>query len=457
MKTLSKIIKNNKLYLLLLLIIFIVAFFIRFYNLKSYHTLWADDGGGHIIYTEKILNEHRPPNLDETYLAWHEPLYYIILSVWINFGDIFGLEGIDWWEALNIFIYFIFLVLVWLFSYLYSKENKWLALLNVFIFSILFVGVKLSAYINNELLLHTLVLLLLILFLRFDLLSKNKNKEVVYWAIILAIAALVKITALIILLSAFFIWFINFIITKEKHFLKYIIVVLVVVISINLPWVIYKQQNYNTYFSINIYDAKPKQNILNSDAWSYIFKINKHIFIDNPYWYSKPDSYFSVLLSDSFGDYYNLFNNYIRLENLSIDKKILTGNGRYTTPELWQSMINTNRLGILIFVIWWSAFLWWLFRLFKDRKIDNYDSFLLLVLAGGWSASIFHNLRLPYLEVGVLKAHFIYFTYPILTFLAYRQWWKIFDKKIYWFLLAFVPWVAYLLISWDLLLVNFYA
>jgi hypothetical protein len=450
-----ELIKKNKLYILALLIILGLAFFIRWQNIKSYNTYWADDGGGHITYTETILSEGRLATLDETYLAWHEPLYYYILTGWIKIGQSMGVEGLNLWESFNVLVYFIFIALIWYFTYFYTNKNKWLALLNTFIFSILFVGVKLSAYINNELFLHTLIILLVVLFYKFKLSTKNKDLKLAYWSLVLALATLVKISALIVLLTATIFYLIKYIVSRQKYFLKYILIIAFIVFFVNIPWITYKQQNYNTYFSINIYDDKPKQNIITSDGWKYIFNINTHIFTDYPYWFSKPDSYFSVLLSDSFGDYYNLFN-YPGIENLEENQKILVGNGRYTTHKLWQSMLNTNRLALGIFFIWFIGFFAYLFRLFKKKKIEDNDLFLLILLSGGWAASFYHNLRLPYLEVGVLKAHFIYFTYPILSLIAYREWWYIIKNKIWWLILAFGPWFLYLFIAKNILLTNIY-
>lgn len=446
---------KNKFYCLALLVILALAFFIRLQNIQFYDTYWADDGGGHITYTEKILYENRLAILDETYLAWHEPLYYYLLTGWIKIGQIFAKTSLNWWESFNVFIYFIFLFLVWQFSYIYSDKNKWLALLNTFIFAFIFVGVKLSAYVNNELLLHTLVILLLYLFYKFELSTKGKDRKLFYWSLILALAALVKISALIILMAIILFYLFKYFTSRQKYFLKYIFIVFFVVFFVNAPWVVYKQENYHTYFSINIYDAKTKQSIINSDGWKYIFAINTHIFTDYPYWFSKPDSYFSVLLSDSFGDYYNIFN-YPGIENLPDEQKILVGNGRYTTPKLWNSMLNTNRLALVIFFIWFIGFFAHLFKAFRHKKIEDSDLFLLIVLFGGWGASFYHNLRLPYLEIGILKAHFIYFTFPILTLFAYRFFWQVFKNKFYWAILAFGPWLLYLYVAKNILLTNIY-
>ena len=82
--------KNNKLYIFLLAIIFVLALGIRINNMANYHTAWADDGGGHVVYLEKIL-QGRLPTHDEIYLAWHEPLYYFALAGWVKFWQLLQL------------------------------------------------------------------------------------------------------------------------------------------------------------------------------------------------------------------------------------------------------------------------------------------------------------------------------------------------------------------------------
>jgi|GEM_PF-1563542 len=446
--------KNNWFYLALLALILAIAFFIRWHNLFSYNTYWADDGGAHIDYLKAIIYHHRLPTLAETYTAWHEPIYYLLLALWAGLGRLFGTSSLNWLESLNILFYGLFLGLVWLISYFYSQKNKWLALANFFLFSILFTGVKLSAYVNNEVLNQTLILLLVFLFLYWKLLSPHKEKKIFAWALILAGAVLVKITALIVLMAVIGVWLIKWFLTKQKYFGKYIFTVLLLALAINLPWVIYKNNNYNGYFSINIYDAKPRQNLVTSSGWHYIFAINTHVFKDYPVWFSQPNSYFSILLSDSFGDYYNMFE--VGTENLPDSAKILVGNGRYTTPPLWQAMLNVNRLALIIAGIWWLGFGAWLFACLKNKKIGDYDLFILIVMSGGWLASIFHNLRLPYLEVGVLKAHFIYFTYPLLAMISYRFWWQVIKNKLWWFIVVMAPILIYLWLAWDILLVDAY-
>ena len=200
-----------------------------------------------------------------------------------------------------------------------------------------------------------------------------------------------------------------------------------------------------------MYETKPKQNVLVSDAWKYLFGVNLHFVTDYPYWFSKPDSYYAILISDTFGDYYNLFNNVTRIEALPVEQKILVGNGRYTTPKLWRSLLWTNRIGLFIYLIWIIGFIGKILSSIKQRKIDKYELFLLVVLLGGWLALLYNNLRLPYLERGVLKAHFIYFTYPILTLLAYSWWWQKVKNKWIFAVIALLPFIIYFCIAWPMI------
>jgi hypothetical protein len=435
-------------YALLVIFLFVGAY-LRLHNAIDYTTYWADDGGGHIKYMETIYYEHRLPSFTETYLAWHEPLYYVLLFPWQKIGLLLGVFGLHWAAALNILIYGLFLFLVWKLSRLFS-QSALVSAVSVSLFSVLFIGVKLSAYINNELLTQTYILWLIYLFIKSDLLAENKLKKVIIWSLLLAIGLWIKLTVYLVLLAVIFFYSLN--IFKKKYLWKYVLIIIVIPVTLNIPWLLYKKNNFNSYFTINIYDAKPRQNIVTSDAWKYIFTINKRIFTDYPYWYKLPYSYFSILLSDSFGDYYNLFNNKIEMDELPKADKILIVNGRYTTPAYWQSLLNTNRIGLSFFLVWLIGFIVFIFSFLKKRiDFSNYLVFWLIALFGGWAALLYNNLLLPYLDVGVLKGHFIYYTYPLFVILAYFGLEKIIKNKIMLGIIFWLPLVMYVVLGWRIL------
>lgn len=449
--------KNNILYSILMLIVFGLALFIRFHNISHYNTYWADDGGGHVDYVYQIEENHRLPEFKDNYLAWHEPGYYILAAFWNFFRpNIDGLyfEGINWTECLNVLIYIIFMVFVWIFAFMMSKKNKWIALSATFLFSVLFIGVKLSAYINNELLNQATILLLIILFLYWKLLDDYKYKKVILFATILSFATMIKMTALIVLLGVSIIWFLSFVLQRKKYFIFYILIVISIFFVSNAPWLIHKVNTYGNAFAINTLETE-KNNVFRSDAWYYVFRINTDIFYKNPYLTRELNSYFAILLSDTFSDHYNLFNNPDKMVD-RVDK-IMLNNNRFTNQKLWNAMLNVNKVGFVIFAIWLVGFIFFMkdfiFNFIKYKKIDYYEAFLLIVLLGAWFALLYNNLCYPYLHRGVLKGHFIYYSYPLFVTLSYISLYKHIANKFLYYLLVIVPIIIYIIIAWPILYV----
>ena len=59
----------------LALLIAVVA--LRVHTVMTYNTYWSDDGGSHLKYVDVLATEHRLPTMQETIVAWHEPLGYV--------------------------------------------------------------------------------------------------------------------------------------------------------------------------------------------------------------------------------------------------------------------------------------------------------------------------------------------------------------------------------------------
>ena len=140
---------SKSFYILAVTAVILFAAFIRFNNLFTFNTWWADDGGAHIAYIEILQNEKRLPTMEETYVAWHEPTYYAGVVAWTTFGELLADVGINWQESSQLIVYALFLLAVWLVS-LQITKSKAIALLNILIFSVLFGSVKLSGYLTND-------------------------------------------------------------------------------------------------------------------------------------------------------------------------------------------------------------------------------------------------------------------------------------------------------------------
>ncbi len=452
----TKIFFKKNIKTILLVLILVLAFAIRINNVLRYNTWWADDGGAHIKYVETILEEGRLPAFSENYLAWHEPVYYIIQAGWTKLGLVLGVsidKIINWQEFLGVIFFGVCIYLVYQLSIILTKNN-WLALLGVFVFSVLFTSVKLSAYINNDFLIQILIILLALLFYKFKLLEINKHRLVVWWSVILGLAMLVKLTAVLVFLAVIILWALYSICEKKKYAIVYIFLCIITVSFINLPWLVYKKANFGTAFAVNIYEQDNRQDILTSDAWSYLLKINPGVVTNEPFWTSGPYSFGSILLADVFTDYYNLFNHVDEMNNLPDEEKITTSNNRFTTPFFTSSAPWSVRLGFIISFIWLIGFFGSIWQMIKNKRIDWQKIFIYILAIGGLLALIYNNLRFPYLERGVLKANFILYVFPLIALVGYSWWWQILKKKKWFlFILLLLPWLIYTVVASPILFV----
>lgn len=422
---------------------------LRLNNLFAYTTWWADDGGGHIAYVETLLAGHMPVPAD-TYLAWHEPLYYFFVVLWHKAGALVGLGGLDWWEATNVFfslgLFAAAALVVWLLT-----KSRGVTLAVLALVAVQFPAVKIAAYLTNELLFQTVMLLGIAAFVGWRLGERAVPRgRVLAFGVLVGLVLITKVTGMVLLLAALLIWGWRLIATRDLTFLKRAAFVLAIAMLIQAPWLAHKMQTFGTLYSINLYETLPRYQPWNSPGWRYIFAWNNRVLTDYPYWYSMPRSAAAVLLSDSFGDYYNLFGNVDRVNALPASERVLTGNGRYTTPALWESLLATNRVGAVMFLVWIAGTVGVLFDLARKRRLDAQTAFVLVVLVGGYAALLANNLRLPYLERGVLKAHFIYYTFPLVATLS----WGYFRRKLplpLWAMLVVVPLLVYVLVAWPML------
>ncbi len=431
--------------------IVLIGLGIRLNNLFAYTTWWADDGGGHIAYVETVL-AGRLPVPEETYLAWHEPLYYVFVALWHKAGALGGLGGLDWWEAANVLFSLGLFVAAALVAWLLTRSRA-VTLAVLALVAVQFPAVKLAAYVNNELLAQTLILLAIASFVGWRLGERDvPTKRVVLFGALLGVALITKITTVIALLAALLVWAWRFLTTRDTRFLARIAVLLTLTALIQAPWLVHKVRTFGTLASINLYETLPRYRPWDSPGWRYIFAWNNRILTDYPYWYSMPPSGPAVLLADSFGDYYNLFGNVDRVNALPEGERTLTGNGRYTTPALWRALLASNRVGLAVAAVWAIGIVGYLLDLARKRRLDPQTAFVLFTLAGGYAALLVNNLRLPYLERGVLKAHFIYFTYPLLATLSWG-WLRERLPSAAWALVVLAPLAASVAVAWPMLVV----
>lgn len=467
---------SSLLFVSILIGIAILFFSIRFHNLSVYNPYWADDGGGHLQYVSTLLTEHRLPTPEETYLAWHEPGYYWLISGWhqvMLFFDVCDLSGPlmenhcvhTWWTLPSIAFYGLFIAFSGLLTY-HLTRHRWLALLQMGIFTILFPGVKLSAYVTNETLSQALILGLTLLFVLWRLWEPRRWSYLAGWSVLLAGALWIKMTAFIVLIAALIVWLIKALLRGQRGLLLYAVLACSLVAALHAPWLLYKQTHFDSALTINAYEELPRASLLSSPGWNLFTTITPNIFFNAPYWTATMTSLPALLLSDTFGDYYNLFNHVDRINVLPDSQRILIDNGRFTTPKLWRALLATNRVALVISAILTIGLLgsllssWqrWREGLFsKTMEVQErlwQHLFLLLVALGGMSALLYNILRLPYLERGVAKAQFIWFVMPILTYFSYRYLFEHIKHPVIRGLVLVGPWILYALVAWPMVWVR---
>lgn len=425
----------------------VVSVVLRIHNINTYNTWWADDGGAHIAYVTTILQDHRLPTFFDTYLAWHEPGFYILGAVWIWLGGAVSHVGLDWWEGIQVVVYLALVAVVGHLSWFYSKKNQWIVLASTIVVSFVFSSVKLGTYVTNEYLAQTAIVFLVWLFL-IDMLGEAKKEmgrtPILRWSVFLGLALLIKVSAIIVFVAAVVLWGMQYYRTRSIIYLKYIIIATVIAFLINTPWLIYKHRQFGGIFTINLVE-QTKQSVWHSIGWQYIVHLNHHVVTDFPFWFQGPHSFWSILLADTFADYYNLFQNVDAMNELPRSEQLLIPNGRYTTPALLSANLWGVRLGAIIAMIWLVGFGHRLWRLYRKKAMDWQTVWLTLLVLGGVGALIYNMLRLPYLDRGTVKIQFILYIIPLLAIVSYTECWQWLKKKIWWGVLVILPLIIYIL------------
>lgn len=409
-------------------VIVVFGLVVRLHNNQVYDLGWADDGGAHFQYIMTIKQEFRLPMPVETYIAWHEPLYYVLAAAWSALGDILGQPVRAWVAGFNILIHSFFITVVAALSF-YITKRRVVVLWQTFFFSVLFVGVKLSAYPTNELLAQALILLSIYLFLRWELYEFQTGLKLVWWSVVLAFALLVKMTAILVLMGAFIVWAGNSIKLRQTNFFWQGLLSISIVLSINSPWLLYKYQVFSNVALINVYPETSRHSLINSPAWEYLLKFRSSVFSGSPYWESRPFSATAMLISDTFGDHYGLFTNMAALTDSPPFDRLTLANGRFSTVSLFNRMTWVNRMGAFVSAIWLVALVGVIFRVMRGRGKDMESFWLLLMIGLGLASLVYYNLTWPYLSYGSLKIMFIYFTVPLVSILAVDWWGKLAGRK----------------------------
>lgn len=439
-------IKKN-LYKIVLFLFFIFLIFFRLHNADVFNSYWGYDGGGHLEYIQAIYEEDRLPDMEENYLAWHEPAFYFSYSV---IGKIFNLVYPSDFSVvvqfLQIFSAMLSVLMIWLvykIAQQFSKnKNVWLAA--VFSSGLLSVVTETTNYLTNELLLAFLVILLFYYFICFS--KKGWNlKRVLGISILSGLALLIKLSALIFVFSIL-IWFLyRCIYTKKIKWLGYLVIFVVVSSLIYSPWVIYKQKNIGSLWSINIYEDNLSENgELNSD---FFYRLNPQIF-NNPFWMTSSNSFCAVIFADTFSDYYSISNNIDKNLSLPDNQKIWVDSGNFVTYNKYRASVVLLYFSIFFILIFFCGMVGLCWQLIKKKLKPGINLFVLIFIIGSFLALMYNVFSFPFLERGTLKASFVLSVWSILMVISFSWLGQVLKK----FKLSFL-WIPvwFLILIWCIL------
>lgn len=390
---------------------------LRLHTIAHYNTYWSDDGGSHLRYVAVIAQEGRLPTMEETIVAWHEPGMYAAYALWARLRPPVVSE-LDWLEGLSALV-----SIGWFFAILaltrYVTGDRWIALSAAVFFSLLIPVMKLSASVNPELLVQTLILIATCLALAWRIFDTSNDTDesrrillIAAWSIIVGLALWVKLTAILLVFVAVPCWLMLSLLHRDIRYVWRAAVCVSLIALLYSPWLLYKERQLGGGFSINAYEQE-RQDILTSTGWDYVRRFESSVFSDQPYWSGGNFSVWSIIIADTFGDYYNLFTPVDHLNALTDTETFLIANGRRTTPELVSTMIALNRIGLGVFMFLILGTILWLSTNWT-MSTAGAKLFLSILIVGGCAALLYNMLRIPYLERGTLKIQFILFVVPIL-------------------------------------------
>ncbi|OGH92412.1 MAG: hypothetical protein A2479_00410 [Candidatus Magasanikbacteria bacterium RIFOXYC2_FULL_39_8] len=418
-------------------------------NIFYYETYWAYDGGAHVNYIFTIIDEGRLPTPEENYLAWHEPLFYVISALQANTFLTLGFSR----EAVIYMIQFSSAFIgLWFvagaegLSYIVTKKKDVSLFVMIFV-GLLYVVSSTSRYITNELFFHALTLWWLILFFYWRMHTHSFWNWKRWLVLVLGLSILVwvKLTAWVVVL-AIIVWLIIYSLT-HRYWRGLLIAgfIFIVVGVLYSPWLIHKYKVYGTAFTINSYEIEKDTHMTRK----FFVRWNSDV-LDYPIWDSSKNSFWSMFLASTFVDYDNVFENYESSQyeqgkffKTSNERAVSTKSVAKQTILLWFSLPY-----ILFFVI--GGFVW-LVQMARSRFKNN--DLLLGILAAGFFASLVYNVwQYPFLDRGTMKTIFILVFFPLVALLSVGSLQCIVEKWKYKTVMYALFW-GYVVV-WSVLSVN---
>lgn len=361
-------------------IVLLAGAVIRFHNAFAANPLWGYDGGAHLAYLEIVRVFHRLPTPAETYLAWHEPLYYILASAATGAGL----------RVLQAILGVAFIAAAGWCGLVITRRADVAVFIGI-IAAFLPPAVLLSNYPTNELLAQTLFLAGLIMAIRILREKTISARLAATLGTILALAQWTKLSAIIVV-AAVAIAFIG-----QRRW-RALAISLGIWLVLMIPWQVYRATRLGGVFRTN--NVEQPGTTLHPLRFYLWFD---PAVLDAPYWPHGSSSAWSLIFAQTFADYDVQLGNPDRAALLPARETVLTGSGRYLPLVRLAAGIALSRLGLALVAISALGFV----SLMRRARQEPVARILAVYVFLSLAAVIYHGSRYPYLDRGTLKPIFI--------------------------------------------------
>lgn len=428
-------------------VIAVLFFAFQVNQLLSFNPYWGYDGGAHVHILETLLFERRIPSLEENYLAWHEPFYYLVLVG-------FGFLSVPFWVSHLLIVAAIDVLVFTLwrrmgFSVGYALVGA-LATLGLPAF------LEVGMFFTNEALNYVFVLAIIHLALTMWREEKWSWKSAVLLALCVGLGVVTKITALVAFGVTVILLIIKMIrIRKDKkEVLKYIGTILFTgafAVVCYAPWYAVRS-NGLSQASINNYDMLPAKPLMLDERVQFMTTFDANIFLF-PFWYSGGTGFWSMLYADTVSDYLGIFEHQDRKNALPEEDRVLTThNGNFVSAYRKPLATWALRLGFIPVGIMIVGVIYAFAQLIKEKGKAFSDA---LPVLGFFSAFLlalmYYAYRYPYYDQGVVKSIFIAPAFVLPLAMGMRG-----ITKLPWGVqgMLFVGWGAYIVVVLMLFFIN---
>lgn len=428
----------------------------QIHQLLLFNPFWGYDGGAHVQILETLLFQFRFPTLAENYLAWHEPLYYLILVG-------VGFLGIPFWFS---HLVIVFVIDIFVFALFRRMGPGWirslfgsLAILSLPAF------LEVSMFYTNEALNYVFLLFIMHCALTLWRESTWSWKSSLLFGLCVGLGVVTKITAVVAFGVVAILLIVKIVKTRMWKYGLTILGTIVLTMICYTPWYMVRSAGL-AQASINNYDMLPAKELVWDERMIFMTRFDSDIF-RFPFWYSGGTGFWSMIYADTVSDYLGLFENQDRKSSLSEDRRIsTTHNGNSVSAYRKPFATLAIRFGLIPVGVMLIGFGYSVFLLFsRKHRIDKSvqmtsvqqltpmsDALIVLGFSSAFLlALMYYAYRYPYYDQGVVKSIFIApaFVLPMAMGM------KVIEKFPRWLqMIIFSAWIVYIVIVLSLFFVR---